>query len=247
VVSRAILDAAGELTEYVGAVRDITEQKRAERALRRARVRGLEARYAAMMEERTRMAREIHDTVLQGFNGVALLLLAAAGKVESPPEAVAGLQHVLDLAEATLGDARRAIWDLRAPTPASDFTATVRMAAEESVRGTGLSLEFVMRGRARTLDPRSEAVALRIVQEAIANVRKHAEAQRVRVRLSYGRRSVRVSVRDDGRGFTVDPDFHAYGGHWGLLGMWERASQVNGRVEVRSGPGAGTEVVLRLG
>jgi PAS domain S-box-containing protein len=247
IVSRAIRDEAGQVFEYVGAVRDITEQKRAERALRRARVREIESQYNAMMEERTRLAREIHDTVLQGFNGVTLMLLAAAGKVKSPPETVASLQHVLDLAEKTLGDARRVVWDLRGPPPSGDFPSALRAAADDALRGTGVSLDFITRGIPRTMDPKHEAVAFRVLQEAIANTLKHAAASEVRVSLSYLPRAVRLSVRDDGRGFTVDSDFRGYGGHWGLLGMWERASQVAGKLKVRSKPGAGTEISLRLG
>jgi len=86
----------------------------------------------------------------------------------------------------------------------------------------------------------------RVAQEAIANVIKHAGARRVRVRLTYRARGARLTVRDDGRGFAVDPDFRAYGGHWGLLGMWERASQVGARLVVRSMPGAGTRIALVL-
>jgi signal transduction histidine kinase len=87
-------------------------------------------------------------------------------------------------------------------------------------------------------------VALRVVQEAIANVVKHAAAHTVRVRLDFDPRGMRVSVRDDGRGFTVDPETHTYGGHWGLLGMRERAARVGGTISVRSARGEGTEIVL---
>jgi signal transduction histidine kinase len=80
--------------------------------------------------------------------------------------------------------------------------------------------------------------------EAIANVVRHAAARTVRLRLSYGLRGMRLSVRDDGRGFAVDPSFHAYGGHWGLLGMHERASQIRAKLALRSAVGQGTEVTL---
>jgi signal transduction histidine kinase len=83
-----------------------------------------------------------------------------------------------------------------------------------------------------------------VAQEALTNIVKHAGACTVRVTLSFDPRRVRLSVTDDGRGFVVDPDFQAYGGHWGLLGMRERATQIHGRLRVRSTPGQGTEVVL---
>ncbi len=94
------------------------------------------------------------------------------------------------------------------------------------------------------MDPDVEAVVIRVAQEAITNVVKHAAARTVRVRLSFEPRRIRLSVTDDGRGFAVASDFQAYGGHWGLLGMRERASQVRGKLSLRSTPGLGTEVVL---
>jgi signal transduction histidine kinase len=94
------------------------------------------------------------------------------------------------------------------------------------------------------VDPEVEAVVLRVAQEAITNVVKHADARRVRVRLSFEPRRMRLSVIDDGRGFVVPSDFPVYGGHWGLLGMRERASQVHGKLSLRSNPGQGTELSL---
>jgi signal transduction histidine kinase len=89
-------------------------------------------------------------------------------------------------------------------------------------------------------------VLYRVAQEAITNVVKHSAAHTARVTLSYEDRSVRLIVADDGSGFSVDPDRRTYAGHWGLLGMRERASQLRGRLVVRSAPGAGTKVVLRV-
>jgi signal transduction histidine kinase len=160
-------------------------------------------------------------------------------------ESVVALRDLVRLAQETLTDARRAVWDLRAPAlAAGDFPAALRTAAEDCVRGTTLELEYVAGGPPRPVDPEVEAVVVRVVQEAITNVVKHADARTVRVRLSFGSRRVRLSVSDDGRGFAVASDFQAYGGHWGLLGMRERASQVHGKLSIRSSPGQGTELVL---
>jgi signal transduction histidine kinase len=244
-VGHPILNASGEVVEVIGTVMDVTERKRAERAVRQARERMLEARFTAVLEERTRLAREIHDTVLQGFTGVALQLVAATGRVAGPPEAVATLRELVGLAQKTLGDARQAVWDMRAPAPANgDFPATLRSTAEDCLRGTRIALECAVKGVPRALNPDVEAVVLRVAQEACANVVKHAAARTVRLGLTYGTRDLRLSVRDDGRGFTVDPDFHAYGGHWGLLGMHERASQLRANLAVRSTVGQGTKVIL---
>ncbi|HEV8453299.1 MAG TPA: PAS domain-containing protein, partial [Gemmatimonadales bacterium] len=235
----------GETDEFIGVIMDITKRKRTERALRRARERALEARFAAVLEERTRLARDIHDTLLQGFTGIALKLVAAINRVTGPVESVVALRDLVDLAQQTLTDARRAVWDLRSPALAGgDFSAAVRTAAEDCVRGTTLELEYDIGGAARPVDPDVEAVVIRVAQEAITNVVKHADARTVRVRLSFETRRIRLSVIDDGRGFAVAPDFQAYGGHWGLLGMRERASQIHGKLSLRSTPGHGTEVVL---
>jgi signal transduction histidine kinase len=244
-LGRAVRDPAGRL-EFVGAVMDVTERKHAERALRRARERALKARFAAVLEERTRLAREIHDTLLQGFTGIGLKLAAAARGATGPPEITAALRDVVTLAQQTLADARRAVWDLRAPAlEGADFSAALRTAAEERVRGAGLALEYDVEGPPRALDTAVEAVLSRVAQEALANVVKHAAARTVRLSLAYQARYVCLSVADDGLGFVVDPELRSYGGHWGLLGMRERASQIGADLAVRSVLGQGAEIVLR--
>ena len=240
-----VFDQTGAADEFIGVVMDITERKRTERALRRARVRTLEARFAAVLEERARLARDIHDTLLQGFTGIALKLVAATNRITEPPESVVALRDLVGLAQQTLIDARRAVWDLRSPTLAGgDFPAALRTAAADCVRGTKLELEYNVGGAPRPVDPDVEAVLVRVTQEAITNVVKHADARTVRVTLAFEARRVRLSVVDDGRGFAVASDFQAYGGHWGLLGMRERASQVHGKFSLRSALGQGTELVL---
>jgi PAS domain S-box-containing protein len=240
-----VFGPTGATDEYIGVVMDITDRKRAEHALRRARERALEARFAAVLEERTRLARDIHDTLLQGFTGISLKLVAAINRVTQPPESVIALRDLVDLAQQTLTDARRAIWDLRSSALAGgDFPAALRTAVEDTVRGTTLGLAYDVAGAARPVDPDVEAVVVRVAQEAITNVIKHAEARTVWVTLSFEARRIRLSVIDDGQGFTVASDFQGYGGHWGLLGMRERTSQVRGKLSLQSAPGHGTKVVL---
>ena len=240
-----VFDRTGAIDEYIGVIMDITKRKRTERALRRARERALQARFSAVLEERTRLARDIHDTLLQGFTGIALKLVAAISRVTEPVESVVALRDLVGLAQRTLADARRAVWDLRSPAlAAADFPSALRTAAEDCVRGTTLELEYDVGGSARPVDPDVEAVMVRVAQESITNVVKHADAETVRVRLSFEARRVRLSIIDDGRGFAVPSDLQVYGGHWGLLGMRERASQINGKLSLRSTPGYGTEVVL---
>jgi PAS domain S-box-containing protein len=242
-----VLDDAANVVEFMGAIMDVTEQRRAERALRRARERALKARFAAMLAERTRLAREIHDTLLQGFTGVGLQLLAVANGVTNEPKTAAVLRDIVTLAQKTLEDARRAVTGLRSPTEyAADLLTKVRTAAESVVRDTGLELDCGMKGCVRPLDTSVETAVVRVAQEAIVNVIKHARARRVRVRLDYQARYMGLSITDDGRGFAVGADARDDGGHWGLLGMRERASEIRARLAVRSRLGRGTEVLLRV-
>ena len=214
-------------------------------ALRRARVREVESRYTAMMDERTRLAREIHDTLLQGFAGITLMVTAVARDLRDPVQAAA-LEHVADVAEERLREARQAVWDLRDASNDGDLMKAMRSEAADAVKETGVELEFVTDGPPRPLDAQSTQVILRVTREAITNAVRHANATRLRVRLSFRPHVVQLSVRDDGIGFTVDRDFRTYGHHWGLRGMRERAVQIGAALRVRSEPGGGTEVVLAI-
>ncbi|HXI20058.1 MAG TPA: ATP-binding protein, partial [Gemmatimonadales bacterium] len=127
-----------------------------------------------------------------------------------------------------------------------DLPASLRHVADDALRGTGLELVYEVRGMRHQLTADVEAVVARILQEAIANTVRHAAARTVRVRLSYRGPGLRLLVADDGRGFLVDRDFRNYGGHWGLLGMEERAGQVGGSLAVRSAPGRGAAVVVHI-
>jgi PAS domain S-box-containing protein len=243
-VARAPRHPAG--AEFIGAVMDVTATRRAQRAVRKARERALEARFTAALDERSRLAREIHDTLLQGFTGVALQMTAVARRTNDATVA-ASLGEVIHLAHRTLDDARQAVWDLRAPSlVAATFATALRQDAESAIGGTGLSLDFEVRGVERPLAKQVEAAATRVLHESIANTIKHAGARSLRVRLSYRSRGVRLHITDDGKGFQLDPAFRAYGGHWGLLGMKERAAELHGTLALRSSPGRGTTVVLRL-
>jgi signal transduction histidine kinase/ligand-binding sensor domain-containing protein len=216
-------------------------------AVLQARTRVLEARFAAVLAERTRLAREIHDTLLQGFAGVALSLRAATRRLNAPADYTKPLDDVLTLAQRTIADARQAVWDLRAPALAEgSFTIALENAARQTLAGSGLELEWTVSGRPRALPPDVEGVLLRTAQEALANTVKHASAQRAWVELIYERRVVRLTVRDNGCGFHVDPSYRSYAGHWGLLGMRERVEQAHGTLRVMSEEGKGTEVSLTV-
>jgi len=233
--------------EYAGVVMDVTDRLRTERALQRSRERNIHMRFAVRLAERNRIAREMHDTLLQGFTGVALQLVAVAHRLEhQTSEGARELHSVIALAQQTLEDARRAIWDMRAP-PSTDSLATrVRTAARDVTRTSGVEVRLKTQGEPRELGSTIDSVVLRVTREAVANVVKHADVREVRLTLRYGRRALRLTVADRGRGFVVDPNLSAYSGHLGLLGMRERASEVGGRLAVRAAPGRGTRVALNV-
>ncbi|HJQ18990.1 MAG TPA: MEDS domain-containing protein [Gemmatimonadaceae bacterium] len=214
------------------------------RAKRVARERTLEARFAAVLEERTRLAREIHDSLLQGVTGIALQLRATLPRLRSSA-ATSAIEGVVELAESTIRDARRAVWDMRAPALAQKGLAS---ALEEAVRRTAgrVKLEFVITGKQRELRPEVEDTLFRIGQEATLNAVKHGKAKRISVSLTYKPRSVTLAITDNGRGFNVDQAFRAYSGHWGLLGMRERADRIGAALNIRSAAGRGTVVQLRV-
>ncbi|MFN2566604.1 MAG: GAF domain-containing sensor histidine kinase, partial [Gemmatimonadaceae bacterium] len=216
------------------------------RAKRRARLVALEARLAGMLEERTRLARELHDTLLQGVTGVALQLRAALPYVGVASErAVQLLEHVAELAEKTSREARQAVWDIRpSALGRREFVRAVEATARRTLAGAPIALTVSTTGRPRRLPVETQGAVLRIVQEAVANVVRHAEASVLRVTLAYRPRSLWVTLADDGRGFRVEPDFRAYTGHWGLLGMQERAQQIGASLRVRSTPNRGATVTL---
>lgn len=214
------------------------------RAKRRARMRALRARF----EERTRLAREIHDTLLQGVTGIALQLGVVLPQVRTSPDAAAAaLERIVDLAVATSRDARRAVWDMRpAALNEADFVHAVETTARRLAADGAIAVGISVAGRVRLLPLRHQSVVLRVVQEAVANVVRHAKARSVRLHLEYGDQRLRVVVTDDGRGFAVEADVRSYEGHWGLLGMQERASGLGGALAVQSAPGRGTTVTLVL-
>ncbi|MGW8250830.1 MAG: sensor histidine kinase [Anaerolineales bacterium] len=207
--------------------------------------------YAAQVEdltiasERQRMARELHDTLSQGLAGVILQLEAADAHLSNnrPERAQAILQQTMSQARATLSEARRAIGDLRQDrTEPADLIESLREEVEHFTRATGIPCDLALELPSPIPAELSEP-ALRTVSEALSNVARHAQAGKAIVRLVTADGQLRVEVRDDGCGF--DP-LSVKQGHYGLLGMSERARLAGGRMEINSKPGEGTLIVLRL-
>jgi signal transduction histidine kinase len=148
-----------------------------------------------------------------------------------------------------LADARQSIWALRSHD-AGEITLPVRMRRmAEAAGGSGLEARFSIFGAYRQLPPETEKEILRVAQEAIHNVKKHADAKSLSVQLEYRPGEIALEVRDDGQGFAADkkqePLEHSRTGHYGMTGMRERAAAIGGALEVTSEPGVGTVVRLR--
>ena len=208
----------------------------------------LKARYQVALAERTRIAQDLHDTLLQGFTGVSLQVVAAAARVDGPPEATRALRNVVQLAQQTLADARQAIWDLRsADLTHQSLSEALEVAARSAVVGNGVEICFASTGPARRLTPELETTALRVGREAILNAVKHAAPKHVEIALEYAPTQFMLRVSDDGQGMPAGAvDGAAAAGHWGVDGMRQRARRAGGDLEIVTEPGHGTVVSLRL-
>lgn len=202
---------------------------------------GDQARQAAILEERNRIARDIHDTLAQGFTGVVLNLEAAsrALKKENDDAALEHIEHARGLAQAGLAEARQSVRSLRPEAlQQADLSNALQALLRRAEASGTLRTRYEIAGETIPLPGEVESELLRIAQEGVTNVLKHAGAQRVELKLSFGRDAIRLLLADDGAGF--DPQVHHDG--FGLLGMRERAERIGGRLLVVSTPAQGTRV-----
>lgn len=211
------------------------------------------AEYAAQVEnltltaERQRMARELHDTLAQGLAGLILQLEAARSQIDQGRSGRAGeiIDQAMARARATLHEARQAIADLRAPQGAvDDLGLAIRREAERFSQATGIPCALEINLAAPLPEPASQH-ALRIVAEALSNVAQHAQASQVWISALQRDGAMEITVRDDGVGFDASAN-GSLAGHYGLVGMRERARLAGGTVEVASAAGQGTVMRLSL-
>ncbi len=200
----------------------------------------------AVHEDRTRIARELHDTLEQELTGIAVQLDAVSDRMPaSPPDATAALATARALLRHTRTEARRSVWDLRAALlDEGDLGAALRATALQLEGGPRIAVE--VEGDSRRLASGLENNLLRIATEAMTNAVKHARAQRISVRLGFSPTEVELEVDDDGCGFDASRATTLAGGHFGWLGIRERTERVGGTLAVRSAPGAGTRVTVRV-
>jgi two-component system NarL family sensor kinase len=213
-------------------------------AIERARL-AENATQLARAEERTRIAREIHDTLAQGLTAIALNIEGAMHRLDKhPQQARQRLERALAMARENLEDARRSVLDLRSAARLEGKPLAEALAglARSFTSDTGVRVE-VHAENVTGLSLRTESELFRIAQETLTNVRKHAHARCVQIALRRRGTTVTLAIQDDGSGFsprTRHAETH------GLIGMRERAKLLGGRLEVSSAPGKGTRVTARV-
>jgi signal transduction histidine kinase/ligand-binding sensor domain-containing protein len=211
------------------------------------------ARLEERVAERTRIARELHDTLLQSFQGLMLRFQVAHDELPGrPAEARRTLEKALDQAAQAITEGRDAVQGLRSSTVETNDLARAIGALGEELAGDGSNSNRVesfvdVEGTPRDVHPVLRDEIYRIAGEALRNAFRHAQARRIEVSIWYGERQFRLRVRDDGKG--IDPevlDEQGRAGHWGLAGMRERAELIGGQLEIWSQQESGTQVELSI-
>jgi signal transduction histidine kinase/ligand-binding sensor domain-containing protein len=223
-------------------------------ALDRYRLHQIAQKYDVRMEERTRIARDLHDTLLQSFHGLMFRFQAARNMLPGRMEdAIHALDGALDHAEQAIAEGRDAIQDLRSsPAIQSDLaiflTATGQeLARSPEVNRNAAAFRLTVEGVPHELSPILQDEVCRIAREVLRNAFRHAHAHHIEAEIRYDDRSLRLRIRDDGAG--IDPKILEQGGrpgHWGLLGINERAKRIGARLDLWSEAGAGTEAELTV-
>ena len=205
-------------------------------------------RQAGILEERQRLARDIHDTLTQGFASIVMLLEAAEESLGRQHPAGQHVARALQSARDNLAESRRLVWALR-PEALADTPLPVALErlARQLSDEKGIRADTVVTGTIRSLDAEQETALLRAAQESLANVRKHARATGITVTLSYMNDVTVLDIQDDGVGFVPLAESEAAPeGGVGLRAMRERVEKIGGTVSVESAPGEGTTVVALL-
>jgi signal transduction histidine kinase/ligand-binding sensor domain-containing protein len=211
---------------------------------------GLHSRFQERLAERTRIAQELHDTLLQGFLSASMQVHVATDGLPDDSSVKPTLTRALELMRQVIDEGRNAVRGLRSPQSSSldlehAFSRIQQEFLQEQGAG-GADFRVIVDGQPRPLHPVLRDEVYRIGREALVNAFHHARARKIEIELKYSAGNLRVQVRDDGSG--IDPDILHSGrdGHWGLSGMRERANRIGARLHVFSSAGAGTEVNLEV-
>ncbi len=218
--------------------------------LYRLRLRQAAARLNARLEERvgerTRIARELHDTLLQSFQGL-MLRFQVVNELLPPGKAKETLESALERADQAIAEGRDAVQDLRSSTAiTNDLAQAVRALGDELASHDSATFRLVLEGPARDLHPILRDEVYRIAREVLRNAFRHARARQIEAEITYGESLLRLRIRDDGDGIAPEILEEGRPGHYGLPGIRERAKQIGAKLDIWSGAGTGTEVDLSV-
>lgn len=210
------------------------------------RVRQMRLRFRVTTEERNRMAREIHDTVVQGCVGVSSLLEAVAIRKNSSDTKDELLDTAREQIALTIVEARDAIWNLRQPNSGGGLAHSLRAMLERMTASRSTTVSFESQGDPIAIGRTEEHELLMSVREALHNAMTHAAPGHIALTLSYELDRLVISIRDDGQGFEPGDATSLEGSHFGLVGMQERMERIGGSCNINSVPGRGAEVLLQM-
>lgn len=206
----------------------------------------LQSRFNARIAERERIARELHDTLLQGFQGLLLRFQSIANRLPAEDQLRSSLDEALDRADAVLVEGRARVRDLRATAAGSDLAKAIIEIAHKTIDSDTPRFQLTVEGSARELHVLVHEEVTRIAEEAIRNAVQHAGARAIETILSYGA-ELRLAIRDDGAGMPASIlTSGEKADHYGLVGMRERTRRIGGRLNVTSRERAGTEIALSI-
>lgn len=237
-----------ELREAHDQLEERVKERTAQLKLQITARKELELQSKATLAERTRLAQELHDTLEQTLTGVALQLETTARLYEKEPD---GAREHLEVARNLIAESQtevhRSVWNLRCRALEQfDLPGALLLSTQQITGSSTLSVELKTKGRVRPLPEIVEENLLRIAQECLTNIIKHSGATRAEIELDYGPKNVVLEVTDNGRGFPASGPAGAHEGHFGLLGMSERARRLHGEMIHTSGPGAGTKIRVQI-
>jgi signal transduction histidine kinase len=209
-------------------------------AMYQLRIRRLKERFDLILAERGRIARELHDTLIQGFSGITMAMQAMVSRLPSSSTERQALEDIVADAGEAMREGRRSLAGLRRHDSSSGLATAVAQTARQLTETDNVRLKLSLAEDQCGLPPDVEYNLLRITQEAILNAVKHSGARTLKVTLESSPRGLQLSVKDDGTGFDDTESVPV--GHYGLIGMKERAAQIGAELHVTSAPGRGTTV-----
>ena len=212
----------------------------------RYRLRRMKVKFSAVLAERTRIARELHDTLAQNLSGVVFQLRSGEALCATDPERSRyHYSRAMEQARESMNEAREAVWRLRPEYLESGIPQALNHIASQFTERSDVRIQVHVNGTPRRLKPEVEEQIIRIAQEAMTNAVKHSGASCIQVDLRFDPRNVELCVRDDGAGFDVHTAPSLTGSRFGIKGMKERAREIGAHFVLQSQPGKGTEVLIR--